>query len=68
LNGMTVIASPTFEKLHGSLVSLGGGTARERPEIAPPAGLRVFLPRIEPILARRESADHDPALKTSFTQ
>jgi hypothetical protein len=64
---MIVIASPTFEKLHGSLVSLGGGSAREGSEIAPPSGLRVFLPRIEPILARRESADHVPALSTSVT-
>src|SRR6476660_2837761 len=64
---MTVIASPAFEKLHGSLVSLGSGPARERPEIAPPAGLRILLPRIEPILAGRESADHYPIWATSFT-
>ena len=59
--------SPALEELDRALVSLGGGTARECPEITSPAGFRILLPRIEPILARRELADHDPALSTSLT-
>src|SRR5436190_10570916 len=63
---MTVIASPTFEKLDRALVPLGGGTARECPEIAPPAGFRIFLARIEPKLARRELADHAAIASSSL--
>src|SRR5262249_48902983 len=66
MNNLLLI-SPPLEELDRALVSLGGGTARECPEIASPAGFRIFLPRIESIFARRESADHDPALTTSLT-
>jgi hypothetical protein len=33
--------------------------AGERAEIAPPAALRIYFPRIEPVLAGRELANHD---------
>jgi hypothetical protein len=48
-----------LEELHGALVLLRRGTARKRAEIAPPAGLRIFLSRIEPVFAGRELANHD---------
>jgi hypothetical protein len=47
-----------FEILHGALVLLRRRAAGEGAEIAPPAGLRIFLARIEPIFARGELADH----------
>jgi len=36
--------------LHGALVLLRGGAAGKGAEIAPPAGLRVLLARIKPII------------------
>jgi hypothetical protein len=47
-----------LEILHGALVLLRGGAARKRAEIAPPAGLRIYFTRIEPVLSGRELADH----------
>jgi hypothetical protein len=47
-----------LEKLYGALVLLRRGGATERAEITPPAGLRIFLARIEPIFAGGELADH----------
>src|SRR5919199_1137834 len=48
-----------FEKLHRALVALCGGTAGERAEIAPPAGARILLARVEAVLAGGELPDHD---------
>src|SRR5262249_18026004 len=45
-----------------ALVLLRGGAARERAEIAPPAGLGVLLTRIQPVLAGRELANHERRL------
>jgi len=43
-----------FEILHRALVLLGGGAAGEGAEVAATAGLRIFLARIEPVLAGRQ--------------
>ena len=40
-----------LEKLHGALMFLGLLTSVERAQIAALAGLRVFLERVEPVLA-----------------
>ena len=48
----------TLEILHRALVLLGGGAGLERAEIAPPAGLRVELARIEAVAAGLKFADH----------
>jgi len=50
--------SMPLEILHRALVLLGPGTAGERAEIAPPAGLRILLARIQPVLPGRELPDH----------
>ncbi len=47
-----------LEILHGPLVLLRGGAARKRAQIVPPAGLRIYFTRIEPVLSGRELADH----------
>jgi len=47
-----------LEKLHGALVLLRRGTAPKGAEITPPAGLRIYLARIEPVFAGGELADH----------
>src|SRR5437899_533201 len=47
-----------LEKLHGALVLRRRGTAPKSAEIAPPAGLRIFLAGIEPVFAGGELADH----------
>ena len=52
-------ALTSLEKLHGALVLLRSGAAGKGTEIAPPAGLRILLTRIEPVLAGRELANHD---------
>jgi hypothetical protein len=48
-----------LEKLHGALVLRRRGAAPKGAEIAPPAGLRIFLAGIEPVFAGGELADHD---------
>src|SRR6266567_1149565 len=48
-----------LEKLHGVLVLRRRGAAPKGAEIAPPAGLRIFLAGIEPVFAGGELADHD---------
>jgi hypothetical protein len=50
--------SASFEKLHGAFVSFGRSAAVERPEIAPAAGPRILLARVEAILTRLELLDH----------
>ena len=52
------MASMPFEILHRALMLFGGGTACECAEVAAASGPRIFLPRIEPVLAGCELADH----------
>jgi hypothetical protein len=47
-----------LEELHLALMLHRGSARLERSQIAPPAGLGVFLPRIQPILARCQFANH----------
>ena len=47
-----------LEVLDRALVLLGGGAGLEGAEIAPPAGLRILLAGIEPVLAGSKLADH----------
>src|ERR1700722_3706727 len=54
--------SMPFEILHGALMLLRGRARREGAEIAPLACLRIFLARIEPVLAGGEFADHGEIL------
>src|SRR5215813_11706644 len=56
-----------FEILNGALVLFGSGTRLERTEVAAPAGLRIDLAGIEPVLAGLQFADHG-ALLCSFDE
>src|SRR5215470_3657980 len=47
-----------LEVLHRAFMLLGRGAGQKRPEIAPPAGLRILLARVETVFARLELADH----------
>src|SRR5215472_5560709 len=47
-----------LEILYGSFMPLGGSEASEGAEIAPLAGPRILLARIEPIAARAQLANH----------
>ena len=47
-----------LEELHGPLVPLGGLARPERAEVAPPPGLRILLPRVQPPPPRFELPDH----------
>src|ERR1700688_1105992 len=47
-----------LEILHVAFVLLRRLLAGESAEIAPPAGARIFLARVEPVLAGLEFADH----------
>ena len=47
-----------LEVLHGALMLLGLRARRERAEIFSLASLRVFLPRIETVLARLQFSNH----------
>jgi hypothetical protein len=49
---------PAFEKLHGVLVFFRCLATGESPQVPPPAGARVDLSRIKPVLARLQLADH----------
>src|SRR4051794_11044285 len=51
-------SSMPLEVLHRVLVLERGRARRKRSEIAPLAGFRVLLARIEAVLARRKLADH----------
>lgn len=53
-----------FEILYGALVFLRRRARIESAEIAAPAGLRIFLARIETKLARRQLADHGDTRRT----
>src|SRR6185369_12667645 len=53
--------SVALEVLHGALVLLRRSERLERPEVAPLAGLRVLLARVQPVPALRELADHRSA-------
>lgn len=53
-----VVSLVPLEKLNRSLVLLGGRERLEGAEVAPPARSRVFLARIQPILAALELANH----------
>jgi hypothetical protein len=52
--------SMTFEGLHRLLVFLRRRPCLERAEISALPGFRIFLARIEPILARFQFPDHEP--------
>ena len=43
--------SVTLEELHGPFVLFGSLTSVERPEVSAPAGLGVFLSRVQSICA-----------------
>jgi DNA-binding response OmpR family regulator len=47
-----------LEILHRALVLLRRRASGERAEIPPPAGLRILLARVEPVLAGSKLADH----------
>jgi hypothetical protein len=47
-----------LEELDRALVLLGGGAAAKRPEIAAPAGLRILLAGIQPVVSRLQLPDH----------
>jgi hypothetical protein len=51
-----------LEILDSAFVLLRGSASRKRAEITPPAGLRILLARIEPVLAGRELANHERRL------
>ena len=48
----------TLEELDRPLVTLGGGTGRKRAEITALSGTRIFLSRIQTVLAGRKFANH----------
>jgi hypothetical protein len=48
-----------FEELDGPFMFFRRASTLERPEIPPAATLRIDLPRIEPIFAGLQFADHD---------
>jgi hypothetical protein len=52
------LPSMPLEILYLALVLLGRGARLEGAEIAPLAGLRIYLARIEPVLAGSQFADH----------
>src|ERR1700683_4145199 len=52
------LESMPLEVLHRPLVLLRRRARGESAEIAPPAGLRILLARVEPVFAGRELADH----------
>ena len=54
---VTTLSMP-LEILHGALVLLRRGSAVERAEIAPPAGLRIHFARIKTIFAGRKFSNH----------
>ena len=47
-----------LEELDRPFVLLGGAAARERAQVAAPAGLRIELPRIETVPARCQLPNH----------
>jgi hypothetical protein len=53
------VTSVPLEILHFALVFLRGAFGRKGAEIAPFAGARIFLARIQPIFAGGEFADHE---------
>src|SRR5262249_50382140 len=52
------LASVPFEILHRALVAFGSSARLEGAEIAPLAGLRIDLARVQPVLAAFEFSDH----------
>jgi hypothetical protein len=57
-----------LEILHVALVFLGGRARFERSEIAALARLGVDLPRVEPVFAGPQFADHELALESPRTE
>jgi hypothetical protein len=60
------LSSVPLEVLHFTLVFLRRTTTLECAEISPFTGVRIFLPRIQPISARFESLDHDDLLASNL--
>src|SRR5664279_4551168 len=52
-----------LEILHLPLVLFGGGARLEGAEIATLAGLRIELPRVQPVFAGAQFADHESLLE-----
>jgi hypothetical protein len=48
-----------LEKLNGAFVLLGCGSCGERTEVPPSSGSRIYFPRVQPVLARLELANHE---------
>ena len=61
-NKITLRTSGQLRDIRGhsalALVLLGGRARAERSQVAPPAGLRMFLPRVEPVFSRGQLPDH----------
>ena len=53
-----IAPSVPLEILHGALMLFGSGARLEGSKVAAPAGLRIDLAGIEPVLARSQFADH----------
>ena len=56
-----------LEELHRPLVPLGRRAGRERAEVAPLAGPRIYFPRIQPEFSGLELADHGRSLNFGIT-
>jgi hypothetical protein len=50
--------SVTFEKLHGTLVSLSSFSAREGAQVAALSSFGILLSRVQTVLAGFQFADH----------
>jgi hypothetical protein len=48
----------TFEKLHRTLMLFSSRPSIERPKVLSPAGLGIFLSRVQPVFARLQFSDH----------
>jgi hypothetical protein len=62
-SGFKTVLTDALEILHVFFVLLGGLARLERAEVSAFSGLGIFLARIEPLLARRQFADHAVLLR-----
>jgi hypothetical protein len=56
-----------LEILNGAFVFLGGNLCLKRAEISPFSRLRIFLPRIQPILSGFEFPDHEVVIVSGLS-